>query len=141
MPSGATGMIIRDPELLASYHTPGLCEICGKRFAEREPHHFLARGMGGGGQIDVRWNLVALGSSKDFCCPCHTKIHAAEISREQVLAVIATREGVTPQQIVAELNRLRNLRKEVVRCPVDVVHQWEFGRCVGCGVIPEKLGR
>jgi hypothetical protein len=37
----------------------------------REPHHVFAKGMGGGGRLDIRWNLVALGSSVLLDCRCH----------------------------------------------------------------------
>lgn len=83
------------------FRTPGNCEWCGKLCRRREPHHLWAKGMGGGSRLDLRINLVALGSSRDFGCDCHTQTHAGRITRADLLAVVARRERCLQDEIEA----------------------------------------
>lgn len=64
------------------------CEYCGA-YADIEPHHVFTVGAGGG---DVSYNLVQL------CTRCHIGVHAGKIEREELLAIVAKREGMTEEE-------------------------------------------
>lgn len=86
-------MRIVNPELLKSFRTAGRCEWCGKSCRVREPAHVVAKGIGAASQLDCRINLVALGSTLAFECPCHRRSHDGFRPRACDLdAVIAARE-------------------------------------------------
>lgn len=102
-------MRIENPLLLAEMRLPGCCEMCGKVCRVREPAHIFARGMGGGG-LDVRINLLSLGSTLLFMCACHTKAHNRP-SQKAMLAVAARRERTTPEAICQVMWILRRLPK------------------------------
>jgi hypothetical protein len=68
--------------------------------------------MGGGFRLDVRINLIALGSSAAFQCQCHTEVHAGTISRADLLLIVAQREGVLQGEIETEIYRLRREPKK-----------------------------
>ncbi len=68
--------IIHDA-LLATYLRPGTCRWCGSAVASRCAHHLFARGHGGGRQIDIPCNLIALGRYP-IDCECHTRHHNGE---------------------------------------------------------------
>lgn len=61
------------------------CERCGA-YANIEPHHVFTVGSGGG---DIAMNLVQL------CTSCHIGAHDGSIKRDELLAIVARREGVT----------------------------------------------
>ena len=61
------------------------CERCGA-YADIEPHHVFTVGSGGG---DIAMNLVQL------CTSCHISVHSGNIKRDDLLAIVARREGVT----------------------------------------------
>lgn len=60
------------------------CERCGA-YADIEPHHVFTVGSGGG---DIAMNLVQLRTS------CHIGAHDGSIKRDELLAIVARREGV-----------------------------------------------
>ena len=60
------------------------CERCGA-YADIEPHHVFTVGSGGG---DIATNLVQL------CTSCHIGAHDGSIKRDELLAIVARREGV-----------------------------------------------
>ncbi len=105
-------MVIKDDAVLAKFRGPGPCEGCKKYFRQRDPHHILRKGIGGGSQLDHPWNLLGV------CRRCHDKIHAATLlikgrraTREDLFALVAIRESV-PQHVVEEkLYELRRLPK------------------------------
>lgn len=97
-------MKIVNESLLDEFRNALRCEWC-KKPAKCDPHHVFAKGMGGGGRLDVRVNLVAL------CRVCHTLTHAGEIARYDLLAIIAVREGMLQDKIEEEVWRLRRLKK------------------------------
>lgn len=105
-------MTIDDPRLLSEFRTPGKCEWCGKWCRVREPAHLWAKGMGGGARLDIRINLIALGSTLAFECTCHTDHHAGHRPiREDLLAVVANREKTrqdTIEEAIWSLRRLPN---------------------------------
>lgn len=105
-------MKIIDKELLRQYRTPGRCEFCKRYCRVREPHHLEATGMGGGKRLDIPCNLIALGSSLGFQCTCHHDLHVGHISPEDMLAVVAVREGVMQDSILAVRWFLMRLPKD-----------------------------
>jgi hypothetical protein len=75
------------------------CEICPRRNCS-EPHHVFARGLGGGSRVDHRFNLLA-------CCRlCHSAIENGSIRKSAVLAIVATREGITVATLRETVYRL-----------------------------------
>ena len=81
-------MIIIDEKLLDQHRGAGPCDWCKKPFLRREPHHLHRRGMGGGHRLDISCNIAAL------CRGCHESAEAGRITREDMLALVAQREGV-----------------------------------------------
>ena len=61
------------------------CERCGA-YADIEPHHVFTVGSGGG---DIAMNLVQL------CTSCQIGAHSGSVKRDELLAIVARREGVT----------------------------------------------
>jgi hypothetical protein len=98
-----------DDALLAQMAEPGRCEWCASWCVRREAHHCRARGTGSHKRVDAPLNLIALGSSADFH-PCHTILHAGGC-KEKVLAIVAMREGVTPEEITNVMNLIIRLPK------------------------------
>lgn len=98
-------MKIIDEPLLDLFRAPGPCERCLRPQPRREPHHVRAKGMGGGSRLDVRINLVAL------CTACHRFIQGNRQREAGILAIIAEREGTTPEAIHEEIDRLLRLPK------------------------------
>lgn len=92
-------MTIIDEIFLATYRGPGACWICGKGCSRREPHHVIAKGMGGGRRLDIAINLVCVGSTLDMQCECHGKADSAE-GKELCLKVLGNRFGVEAAVIV-----------------------------------------
>lgn len=102
-------MKIVNVALLKRFRTAGHCELCGVWCKVREPHHAFTRGAG---QLDVPFNLIAVGSTRKSECRCHARVDGRDspaIPFDEVLAVIAKREGVTPEWIESEVWRLRRL--------------------------------
>lgn len=99
-------MKIINKELLNEFRRPGRCEYCGRVCKKlRDPHHLWGRGLGGGERLDVRINLMSLGFA--FDCNCHGKFHNGQIKKEDLVAIVAKREGTTPEAIEEEIWRLR----------------------------------
>jgi hypothetical protein len=102
---------IIDEILLDEFRGPGRCEYCGKMVKNTEPHHLWTRGFGGGSRLDIRINIIALCSTFAGGDSCHHKAHNGRIKRQELLAIVAAREGVTPEWIEEEIYRLRRTRK------------------------------
>jgi 5-methylcytosine-specific restriction endonuclease McrA len=75
----------------------GYCELCGRADMECGVHHIITKASGG---ADSRCNLVCL------CAVCHTAAHAGNITKEQLWAIVAAREGMTAEQVEQEARRL-----------------------------------
>ena len=96
-------MKIIDEQLLQEFREKTSCEWCKRRiFTGLQPHHIFTRGAG---RLDIRCNLVAL------CIVCHGEVHAGVIMREDLLTIVAVREGTPQDEIEREIYRLRRLRK------------------------------
>jgi hypothetical protein len=100
-------MIIKDEKLLASFRRKKNCEWCGRSCPDGcDPHHAIVkRGLGGGSRLDHKLNLVALDRS------CHNDVHAGVLTKYDMAAIIAQREGVTQDFVFSECERLRRLDK------------------------------
>lgn len=88
-------MKIVDDPLRRKYSGRGRCQFCGQWSEARHCHHIFARGPSSCRQLDVPENLIAL------CPQCHAEVHAANILREDLLAVVAARLG-TQQHLIEE---------------------------------------
>lgn len=108
-------MKIVNESVLDLFRGHGRCELCHRSCTAREPHHIWAKGIGGGGRLDVRINLVALGATASWQCECHTRIHNGGLKRDELLIIVALREGITTAMIVDRINELRRLPKESER--------------------------
>lgn len=99
-------MKVVDELLLMEFRAAGRCDWCRQWFARLEAHHLFAKGMGGGGRLDVRVNLAAL------CTACHRSHHDGnEPTRNDLLAVVAAREGVLQADIEDAIAKLRRAPK------------------------------
>jgi hypothetical protein len=97
-------MTIIDEELLDQFRRKTRCEYCKQHSRSGcDPHHYKAKGMGGGKRLDHPWNMIAL------CRACHSAVHDGNIPRCSLLLIIATREGAAQDAIEMELNRLIRL--------------------------------
>ena len=101
-------MEVHNPELLRQFREKGKCEFCGQRSGTGlDPHHIFSKGIGGGSQLDVAINLIAL------CRMCHRYYHNGKIYRQELLEIVAKREGTTLEAIVDEIYRLRRTPKGI----------------------------
>jgi hypothetical protein len=90
----------------------GYCELCGRADMECGVHHIITKASGGG---DARCNLICL------CVGCHTAAHAGNITKEQLWAIVAAREGMTAEQLGQTCYGM-----ELAPCYVDIiVKRWE----------------
>ncbi|WP_157109830.1 HNH endonuclease signature motif containing protein [Thermanaeromonas toyohensis] len=79
---------IKDPKTIQAMKKP-YCELCGQK-AYGEPHHIKTRGSGGS---DIPENLIQL------CWEHHVAAHSGRLSREELVGIVAAREGKTPEEI------------------------------------------
>lgn len=73
------------------------CEKCGQR-ATGEPHHIFTRGSNGG---DIKENLIQL------CGVCHAKAHDGNIVRDELIDIVAKREGIEVEAVVLINRRIQ----------------------------------
>lgn len=119
---------LRDEKLLNEFRRKQHCERCQRRTNPAHPHHLIRKNMGGGGQIDVECNLVAL------CVECHDMVHFGVIMFLEIMDIVATRMGHTVDEIAAEHVRLRRLPKDARR----EEYQWMGGAVDGDNNRPER---
>lgn len=81
------------------FRGPGRCEKCHKQCKEREPHHLHARGYGGGHRLDIKINLISLGTWPE--CSCHLEYHCGAIGLFEMTEIVAMRERQTVDDIDA----------------------------------------
>lgn len=124
-------MRIVDPSLTRWFAKAGICELCKCWCRSCEGHHIFAKGMGGGGQLDIYINLIRLGRTKQFVCDCHTKIHSKVepcTRRSNLILKVAEREDLEPELIESTILQLRNLPKETTREElIDLNLSWAIG--------------
>ncbi len=97
-------MRIINPACVAAFSGLARCEWCKRpAWGGTQAHHIHSRGAG---QLDIRINLIGL------CVECHHAVHnTGEITRFDLLAVVAVRERWNQDAIVAEVHRLRRCDK------------------------------
>ncbi len=93
--------------LLALFRESGCCEVCGKWFPRRVPHHVRPKGRGF--QLDIRINILATGT--EFGCVCHDDCQRYRIARCTAEALVAVREGTMQHDIRAVMDLLERLDK------------------------------
>jgi 5-methylcytosine-specific restriction endonuclease McrA len=86
----------KDKALLKSIRKP-YCEFCRYVVPGLEVHHIISKGSGG---PDARENLITL------CRLCHLRAHAGEIDKAALWAIVARREGITPEEAESEAREL-----------------------------------
>lgn len=111
-------VIIRNQSLLRSCRTAGPCALCGKQCKKRESHHIFARGLGGGNTLDIKINLLAVGSTRHRECHCHSLVDTKE-GRIRCIRIVAEREKCLPQQIEEAINFIRYLDKSASRYAIQ----------------------
>jgi hypothetical protein len=93
-------MRMPNEKLLKEYRGSGPCGYCGRWARAREAAHIHARGMSSGSRLDIRCNLLALGSVGD--CGCHHEHHGGhEPTLRDLLAVKAAREKCLQEDVKA----------------------------------------
>lgn len=99
-------MKLIDEDLLAAFRSKRRCELCAQPAdGPLDPHHVMAKGMGGASRVDVRENLLAL------CRECHCNVHAGNIHRDVCWLIVALREGLTVDECRARVMRVLNAPK------------------------------
>ena len=79
-------MKIVDVDLIILLHEEiDRCELCNAA-GKLEVHHIFPRGMGGGGRLDIPWNLLVV------CRDCHQHCQAGKIPKREQLGIAAERE-------------------------------------------------
>ncbi len=100
------GVLPDDEGLLDEFRGPGRCEFCRRWCVAREAAHIVTRGFGGWSRMDIRINLVSLGSAYE--CGCHYHAHqGGRPTITDLLVIVAAREGRTPVDVQDELNMLK----------------------------------
>ena len=80
--------------------------VCGVWSDVRDAHHVFERGHNSWKRIDLRWNLVSLGTMLGSNCRCHARYHNGVLTRAEIIMVVAARENLTPQWIRDEHSRM-----------------------------------
>ena len=83
----------------------GICEKCG-RPAHGQPHHIITVGAGG---PDIKENLIQLSCSNG----CHIKAHSGEITRDELLFIVARRENITVEECERCIQLKRGIKYEM----------------------------
>ena len=91
------------------------CEWCGKSVPHCDAAHVFAKGMGGGRQLDIRINLIAL------CRRCHQDSHDGNRPMQlDLLLVVAQREDCLQDDIKNVIWLLHRLPKGSKYCDLTV---------------------
>jgi hypothetical protein len=104
-------MKITNRKLRKEFAQPGHCEICNVWCRKREGHHLWHRTP----ELTIRINLISLGSTQLFCCPCHHDIGIGKIPASRVMEIVAAREKCNPEDIREVLYWMRRLIKPTAR--------------------------
>lgn len=83
-----------DETLLDQFRGAGPCGFCCRWCEARHAAHVFARGMGSGGRLDIRLNVVPL------CWQCHMENHAGrQPTQKHLLGIVAGRHGLTAEEV------------------------------------------
>lgn len=103
-------MRILNESLLRRFRGPGVCEWCKKCVRNREAHHVFTRGSG---RLDVRINIASLCAAFSGGDCCHARTHnGGTPTFDDLIGIVAAREGVKLHEIVSEVWRLRRIERD-----------------------------
>lgn len=128
-------MKIVNDKLLALYRGPGRCDLCKMSCREREVHHLMSKGAGGGSRMDIPINLCSVGVAFSPCV-CHREFHAGSLPRREFIVAVANREFIDPDYVEETLLRLHNaVTDKLCECPETLAVRVgrELWCCSGCG--------
>lgn len=110
------GVRVENDDLLAYFRRRPECELCGAENRQGlDPNHVKPKGIGGGSQLDVALNLIAM------CRSCHNAYHDGRVSKRELQTIIAEREGLLPEEVEAAVWRLLRTPKRGSYEPVREV--------------------
>lgn len=112
-------MKIERPKLLKEFALPGLCEICKETCGKREAHHLRSRTP----SLDIRINLISVGSTLSWECDCHSSYHAGKIPPNRILEIVAAREKVKVDDVTTVMDLFRRLIKPTQSQLVKAVNE------------------
>lgn len=96
---------VKNPKLLKELKEEmGCCEYCGSPF-NLEAAHIIAKGMGGAKGPDIRENIAVLCGPARFGAGCHGAEHRGKISKDQLIEIVARREGIMPEECRRRVRR------------------------------------
>lgn len=89
----------------------GHCEYYGPDFIFEclEPAHIEAKGMGAGLGPDIRENIVILSGPAAWGKGAHGANHRGEITKDELYAIAARREGITVEECKWRVKRAMGL--------------------------------
>jgi hypothetical protein len=99
-------MRLVNESVLDLFRGPGRCEWCQRRVLRREAHHVFGKGAG---RVDIPGNAAGLCAAFSGGLHCHHEFHAGHITRGDLLAVTAAREGCTQADIEHDVFLVRRL--------------------------------
>lgn len=104
-------MRIINDALLKEFRLKTRCEVCKKAMPGLDPHHVATKGAG---RLDIKINLISADRE------CHDRIHAGFIDRDDLIQIIADREGIAnPSNIQEVIWMLKRLPKAPTRQDID----------------------
>lgn len=125
----------KDEALLEELRHAPRCEACGVAIVgQAEPHHMIRKGMGGGRQLDVRFNLIPL------CHFCHASHHdRLDPTMKELWDKIAAREGVEPGSPQRAMGQLAMANADYELCHdcegASLLHCEMCNLCYGTGIL------
>ena len=117
-------MKIVNDALTRSFLRHGNCRYCGKGPIQLCAAHIFAKGHGGGRQVDIPCNLIALGMNPIFDCQCHHNSHqCGDPSQAELLMVSAADHKCEPRDI-EDLVRLIQRMPKIEEMTVAKFVEW-----------------
>lgn len=112
--------------LLDEFRRQTRCECCGETTPRCEAHHLTHKGNC---RLDVRENLIGLKPEHHY-----SHHYSGKPSRDELLEIVAKREGKTSSEIRALICRLRQLPKVAKIKPrkPPKPKEWRGAKCLVC---------
>jgi hypothetical protein len=107
-------MVIISDKFLRRWKRRSRCEWCGIQPGHHR-HHIQPRGSGSGKRLDVALNLITL------CFFCHDLATRNELDQLGFQTVVAKREGVSFDDLVAVIGALNAIPHRPLRFQVEAV--------------------